>query len=473
MEELLTSLKNRSDKNWLIGYDNQKFYHLIHYFIKEILDIKQKKNIPKIFIVEANYHEFLAAFLACVITKSPVFLCNHQWKKKEWKQVFNLVQPDLILGDEQSNILQSLSSSSSPNNALNLNLENLIMIPTGGSSGDIRFTVHTWQSLSNSVQGFIDYFEIKTVNSFCCLPLYHVSGLIQFFRSFLTKGKLTIIPYSQLKQASNLSLNLNDYFISLVPTQLQFLLELNPQWLAQFKTVFLGGAPPWSSLLETARNYKINLALTYGMTETASQVVTLKPQDFLKGNNSTGKILPHAQVTIFNPSKTLSKNDQAGIITLKSTSLFSGYYPNIKQQTEIITDDLGYFDSNSYLYIIGRNSQKIITGGENVFPIEVEQIILATGLVKDVGVIGIPDDKWGQAITAVYVPNTCLISSQMIKIAIQEQLSQFKQPKYWISVDSLPRNQQGKINYKQLQEIIMTNLEGKIPQNSAKNDISR
>ncbi|HAC63878.1 MAG TPA: 2-succinylbenzoate-CoA ligase [Cyanothece sp. UBA12306] len=461
MEELLIYLKNLSNESWLIEYDSYYFYQNTQYFIEKINQIKSKINSPKIILAESDQYKFLAAFLAGVMTNCPIFLCNYQWGKSEWQQVFSLVQPDLIIGLEQTHFFYQLlanNDENKQNTSLVFDGKNTIMIPTGGSSGKIRFAIHTWGTLSNSVKGFIKYFKINKVDSFCCLPLYHVSGLMQFMRSFLTQGKLALISYSTLKKGVNLDQNISDFFISLVPTQLQLLLELCPNWLAQFNTVLLGGASPNPLTLETAKKYKINLAITYGMTETASQIVTLKPQDFLQGNNSTGQVLPHAEIRILDSYNNSLAINKIGTILIKSSSLFLGYYPKIEHPNTIMTDDLGYLDQNNYLSLIGRKSQKIITGGENVYPQEIETVILATGMVKDVAVIGTPHRHWGQAVTAVYIPKTTLISSETIQQAIEEQISKFKQPKYWICVDNFSRNQQGKINYKKLQEIAINYL---------------
>ena len=207
--------------------------------------------------------------------------------------------------------------------------------------------------------------------------------------------------------------------------------------------------PAWRSLLETARNYQIRLAPTYGMTETASQVVTLKPEDFLNGLNSSGQVLPHAQVNITNTAG----SNQPGIITIQADSLCLGYYSEQAFNGQFQTDDLGFFDAEGYLHIVGRRSQKIITGGENVFPSEVEAAILATQLVSDVCVIGVPDSKWGQAVTAVYVSQ--LDSHQEIQVVLKEKLSRFKHPKYWFRVANLPRNAQGKINFEELKMMVL------------------
>ena len=182
------------------------------------------------------------------------------------------------------------------------------------------------------------------------------------------------------------------------------------------------------------------------MTETASGVVTLQPQDFLLGNISNGKVLPHAKVQIINPQGNILPTHNIGTIKIESESLCLGYYPELSSEGYFITDDLGFFDEKGYLHLVGRNSHKIITGGENVFPSEVESAILATGLVRDVCVIGIPDEKWGQAVTAIFVPIEPDMTSELIRDILRSRLSSYKHPKYWIRTNSLSRNPQGKID---------------------------
>jgi O-succinylbenzoic acid--CoA ligase len=192
------------------------------------------------------------------------------------------------------------------------------------------------------------------------------------------------------------------------------------------------------------------------MTETASQIATLKPDDFLTGNNSYGQILPHAKIKVYDENHQELGVNQLGIIAIEANSLALGYYgldnPKFPIQT-LKSDDLGYLDERGYLTIVGRNSYKIITGGENVYPAEVEAAIRSTGLVADICVIGLPDSHWGQVVTAVYVPHSPDVSISNLQIALHEKLSKFKQPKYWVPVESLPRNAQGKLNFKQLEEL--------------------
>ncbi|MEH2199565.1 2-succinylbenzoate--CoA ligase [Nostoc sp.] len=459
MERPLDCLNNLAQDDWLIGYDSRKFNQIAQELYLELTQLSASRTPQKIILAEREPLRFLASFIAACAANCPVFLCNHDWVTQEWQQVFDLVQPDIILG--MGNREWGIGNG----NNYQCPMPNHIMIPTGGSSGQIKFAIHTWETLTASVQGFTEYFQLKQVNSFCLLPLYHVSGLMQFMRSFTTVGKLAIQPFKAVKSGQILNIKQSEFFISLVPTQLQRLLQ-NPEltkWLSQFNTVLLGGAPAWNELLEKARFHQIRLAPTYGMTETASQIATLKPDDFLSGKISSGQILPHAKVTIRNQQGEILNSNQIGNITIHTQSLALGYYPITREnETDFQVDDLGFLDEQGHLNIVGRNSDKIITGGENIYPAEIESAIQATQMVADICVIGIPDKHWGQALTAIYIPNKSDISALKIQTLLKDKLSKFKIPKYWIPQQNLPRNSQGKINRQQLQKIATEFLQNPI-----------
>jgi len=431
MQQALDYLQQLKNYHWLVGDRTAEFQQIA---TESYMQINQEIP-PKIILAEPDPVCFLAKFLAACAAKCPVFLCNHDWGEQEWQQVWDLVQPDLVWGLSP---LPQTQKSPSP-------IPNWIMIPTGGSSGQIKFTIHTWETLTASVQGFREYFQLQQINCFCVLPVYHVSGLMQFMRCLTTGGQLVISQFKAVVAGQIPSLNYSEFFLSLVPTQLQSLLQ-NPEltrWLCQFPTVLLGGAPAGRELLAAGRHHGIRLAPTYGMTETASQIATLKPDDFLQGNNSSGKILPHAQVRI-------GKSQE---ILIYAQSLALGYYPQTWENLDYFSvDDIGFLDVQGYLTIVGRSSDKIISGGENIYPGEIESAIRATNMVADVCVIGIPDQYWGQALTAIYVPLSNSSTSE-IQTLLKEKISKFKIPKYWITLPTLPRNAQGKVNRQQLQEL--------------------
>ncbi|OYD91717.1 2-succinylbenzoate-CoA ligase [Nostoc sp. 'Peltigera membranacea cyanobiont' 213] len=459
MERPLNYLNNLAQDDWLIGYDSRKFNQIAQELYLELTQLSTCGTPPIIILAEREPIGFLASFIAACAANCPVFLCNPDWGTQEWQQVFDLVQPDIILG------IGNREWGIGNGNNYQCPMPNHIMIPTGGSSGQMKFAIHTWETLTASVQGFTEYFQLKQVNSFCMLPLYHVSGLMQFIRSFTTGGKLAIQAFKDVESGKIFNIKQSEYFISLVPTQLQRLLQ-NPElteWLSQFNTVLLGGAPAWNELLEKARFHRIRLAPTYGMTETASQIATLKPDDFLRGKISSGQILPHAKVTIRNQQGEILNSNQIGNITIYAQSLALGYYPITRENQDIFqVDDLGFLDAQGHLNIVGRNSDKIITGGENIYPAEIESAIQATQMVADICVIGIPDKHWGEALTAIYIPKKSDTSALNIQTLLKDKLSKFKIPKYWIPQQNLPRNSQGKINRQQLQQIATEFLQNPI-----------
>lgn len=399
---------------------------------------------PTVVVAEAEPVRCLAAILAGWQTGATVVLANPHWGQREWQQVDMLLQPNrrqpllpnwkLYLADIPCAEPQSL------------------LIATGGTSGQIKFARHTWTTLMASVQGFQAHFQIATVNAYCVLPLYHVSGFMQALRTLTTSGQLILQPYAKLKQGSLLPLPAeNSGFLSLVPTQLQELLNQGNAylpWLRQFQAILLGGAPPWPALLAQARSCSIPLAPTYGMTETASQIATLHPAEFLAGQTGSGRILPHATVQILNDQGQPQPPNTPGRLAITAQSLCHGYLahpPSGLSQASFLTDDLGYLDSQGYLHLLGRHSTTLITGGEKVQPEELEALLLVAGLVQAVCVVGIPDSHWGQAVCALVVPKPQLFFADLAHWLAPRVVS-YKRPKYWVCLENLPQSAQGKIN---------------------------
>jgi o-succinylbenzoate---CoA ligase len=363
-------------------------------------------------IATKDPNEFITDLFAGITSGMPVFLASPDWRTAEWQQV----QAITATVDHQQH-------------------QGHIMIPTGGTAGQLKFAIHTPATLTAAVRGFQEFYRVAVINSYCTLPLHHVSGLMQLWRSLITGGQI-LFDYQGGHHSPP-----PDAFISLVPTQLQRLLVNDAEWLRQFQAVLIGGAPVWPDLLDRSRQAHIPLSLSYGMTETAAMVAALQPQDFLAGVNVSGQALPHVQLQI----------QDSGHITVRSEAVMLGYYPQTRTLGYWRTDDLGTVDEQGYWQIWGRDSHMIITGGENVFPAVVESIIRSTGLVTDVYVLGVPDPEWGERVVAVYVGD---VAARQIQAAIKGQLSNFKQPKTWLSVTEIPRNSQEKIDRPQILKLL-------------------
>ena len=383
------------------------------------------------------------------------FLGNPAWRDRERQAAIDLIQPDWVWENLQlpaaDSVLPAIATVGPSPESLDRrgsreNPKNTIAIATGGSSGQLRFAVHTWESLRASALGFGNYFADVPAGecrftTFCTLPLFHVSGLMQFVRAIALGGEFSWgrLPIGQeaikthppgrgarLAPTEDLLAPTEDLpvkgFLSLVPTQLVRLLA-EPEsiaWLRGFRVVLLGGAPAWPDLLDRARSAGIRLAPTYGMTETASQVATLRPEDFLAGHTGVGQALPHAEITILDPNGQAVQPGEVGTIAILGRSLFQGYWPLAESGPRSPdqpwrTDDLGYFDRENRLHVVGRSSRKIITGGENVYPDEVAAALWATGRVADVAVFGVADAEWGERVVAAIVPkNRSILTSGVL-----------------------------------------------------------
>jgi len=475
-------LAQRRGESWLVATGADAFWSQLATFQAQF----QTMQPGEVLLAEPDPVRFLAAFLAAVQQPGRVWLAHPQWGTREWSQVAAQCQPDFVIGTVPAAIQSTAEIQNSnypPGRAKPSHIQTLedaspisptlptqppsypattIHIPTGGSSGDIRFAVHTWNTLVASVQGFCQHFDCAPVNAYCVLPLYHVSGLMQALRCLLAGGQLGVQPFRELLAAGPLPPTLAKptphRFLSLVPTQLQRLLASDRDfvpWLQQFHAILLGGAPPWPSLLQTARDLQLPLAPTYGMTETAAQVATLLPQEFLAGRTGSGRALPHAQLQILDDADNVLAANQVGSIAIAASSLALAV-----GDTAIAapwqTGDLGYLDAAGFLQVVGRAQTLIITGGEKVLPEEVEAAILATGRVQDCAVLGVPDADWGEQVVAV-------VTSQQdpepdLRPALQSQLSPYKIPKRWLVRSDLPRNAQGKLNRAALRQWVLAQL---------------
>ncbi len=376
---------------------------------------QQPEQIPRNYqiISTTDPEQFITEFWAAVLCQVPVFLANPRWGSSEIEQFRALLASNPLPRPGQ------------------------ILIPTGGTSGQLKFAIHSPATLSAATVGFQEFYGVRSINSCCLLPLYHVSGLMQLWRSATTLGQLrfTLEPVAP-----------QSFFLSLVPTQLQRYLLDRPDWLRSFRAVIIGGAPLPPDLAIAARAQNIPLSPSYGATETAAMVTAMPVSEFLAGRLSSGLPLPHVNLQI----------DAEGRISIASPSLMAGYWPPGLHDSDCWCDDLGAIDEFGHIQIFGRHSQKIISGGEKVFPQEVEAAIRETGLVLDVCAIGWPDADWGERVVAIYVPNG-VVEIEDLRSAIASCLSKFKQPKDWLAVAEIPRNDQGKIDRRQIISLMAAN----------------
>lgn len=327
-----------------------------------------------------------------------------------------------------------------------------LMIPTGGTSGKIRFARHDAETVSAAVRGFARHFGMARVNALGVLPLHHVSGLMAWLRCALTGGSYRAASWREIDAGTlpDIDERRGGWTVSLVATQLERLLRspAGIAWLRRFSLILLGGGPAWPELLDRAAGAKLPIAPSYGMTETAAMVSALHPSEFLNGARSSGRLLPHMHIGF----------DDEGRIILEGQSLFRGYFPEWREKGPFATQDGGYLDANGELHVTGRRDAAIISGGEKVDPGEVEAVLRGTGEFADIVVVGIPDAEWGQRVVAVF-PKACDPDMARVREAMAGLLSPHKHPKAFVGIREWPGNPQGKVNRAEAMRRVLTEIE--------------
>jgi O-succinylbenzoic acid--CoA ligase len=400
-----------------------------------------------VFISESDPARFMAAFAQAVANGGNVFLCDPAWGQNEREELAVRTTNQILAESKQTAALSRSEILNLKSEISGVSARGWLMIASGGTSGQLKFARHDQDTLRAAVEGFNAHFNVSRVNAVGMLPLHHVSGLMAWMRCALTGGKFLPASWTEIEAGRRPAMgDGGEWFLSLVPTQLQRLLA-QPEtidWLRRFRAVFLGGGPAWPDLLDRAAEARVPLAPSYGLTETAAMVATLRPKEFLGGSRSSGTVLPHARIDVTTD----------GALRIAGESVFRGYFPEWRTERDFTTDDLGFIDGDGHVQVTGRRDGLIITGGKKVSPTEVESALRATGEFEDVAVLGVPDAEWGEAVVACYPATTRVPDLERVTQALVAQLAPSARPKRYVAVAEWPRNAQGKLNRALLAEKI-------------------
>lgn len=293
------------------------------------------------------------------------------------------------------------------------------------------------------------------------LPFFHVGGLAIIFRSclygtaiFLEEGPFEPASLVHVLQEQPITT------LSLVPTMLLRLMDTpgGVSALKRLRYILLGGAAAPMHLLEQALAAGINIALTYGMTETASQIATAAPSLTRRKPGNVGHPLLFSHVRILNDVGSEVHAGEIGQIAVCGPTLTPGYYQAqapYSPQGEFLTGDLGYLDTDGDLWVVQRRVDLIISGGENVYPAEVEQILLTHPQVENACVVGCEHAEWGQqVIAAVTVRAGTSPSAKELIAFCRQRLASYKTPRQIYFFDQLPQTESGKLLRQQIQNIV-------------------
>jgi O-succinylbenzoic acid--CoA ligase len=326
---------------------------------------------------------------------------------------------------------------------------------TSGTSGEPRAAILThgnflWSAIASARNLGVLADDLWL----CCLPLHHVGGLSILTRS-AAYGTGVLIHERFVPEAVNEAIDRDGVTLtSLVPTMLRRLLAARRgrPFPARLRAALIGGGPAAPDLLEEATALRLRALPTYGLTEATSQVTTLSLDDWPNGLDTAGRPIPYTRVEIRNDDDRPVGPGVEGEIVVRGPTIMAGYLGDPPATAEALagrwlrTGDVGTWDRGGRLIVLDRREDRIVTGGENVSPSEVERALLSHPAVEGACVVAIPSGEWGQEVAAaVELKPGGAATLEEMRAHMAATLSGFKLPRHLMVVSTLPRSASGKL----------------------------
>lgn len=301
-----------------------------------------------------------------------------------------------------------------------------------------------------------------------CLPLFHIGGLSILMRSVIYG--ISVVIHKKFDAASINHAIFEDgiTIISVVAVMLQRMLadldtnSRGTSYPSTLRCILLGGGPAPYPLLEACMHRAIPVVQTYGLTESCSQAVTLSPADAIRKIGSAGRPLPPVQLRIQHDHRSASPGEP-GEILLKGPTITPGYAGRPEATAQAFQDgwfatgDIGYLDTDGYLYVLDRRADLILSGGENVYPAEIESVLRSHPTVEEAGACGQADHQWGQVPVAfVVLKSGSTVTAEELLNYTTQKLARYKQPRAIYFTDQLPHTSSGKLVRRELSRLLQT-----------------
>ena len=293
----------------------------------------------------------------------------------------------------------------------------------------------------------------------CVLPLFHTGGLNCFTNPILHAGGAVIVMRAfdageALRLIGDADVGITHLLC--VPANYQFMGQ-HPAFagtdLSRLQVAGVGGAPMPLALLEIWRDRGCALAQCYGMTETSPCVLLLDAEDAARKAGSAGKPVLHGEIRLVRDDGTDTGPGELGEIWVRGPHITPGYWRRPDANATAFTDgwlhtgDIARIDDEGFYYIVDRSKDMYISGGENVYPAEVEEVLYRHPAIAEAAVIGVPDERWGETgLAIVAVRPGATVGEAELMAHCRERLGRFKCPRGVAFVDALPRNATGKVH---------------------------
>ncbi|UXR65487.1 long-chain fatty acid--CoA ligase [Bdellovibrio bacteriovorus] len=449
---------------------------------------KQQFQIGKgdrVAVLATNELEYVFLFFALQRLGAIMVPINFRLTQREVRHILTDSAPKLVVLQENLNsLLEGLSSDEVPQklflqgansfaSALEAThdpaevvftpVENdpVMILYTSGTTGNPKGAVLTYRMLFwNSINTTLRLNISQTDCTVIFLPFFHTGGWNVLTTPFIHRGaKVVFLKKFDADQILRLSEEQKATLLFGVPTTMDMMAQ-SPRFsstdLSRIRYAIVGGEPMPLELIKTWDKKGVPIRQGYGLTEFGPNVFSLNEEDALRKIGSIG--FPNFYIdakVVDNDGSELGSN-QVGELVLRGPMIMQGYWKNEKATQETIKDgwlhtgDLVRRDEEGYFYVVGRKKDMFISGGENVYPPEVEQILRSHPSVMEAAVIGVPDNKWGEVGKAFIVRQTSDLTADELLNHCAKNLAKFKIPKHFVFLAALPKGDSGKILKRQL-----------------------
>lgn len=338
-----------------------------------------------------------------------------------------------------------------------------LVLYTSGTTGRPKGAVLTHGNLTwNTFNVLADYDYTSDDVSLQISPMFHVASLGMGVLPVLLKGA-TIVLQERFEPAQVLRAVEEQGVTALsgVPTTFQMLTE-DPAWattdLSTLNKLTCGGSAVPVRVMEAYELRGLAFSGGYGMTETSPGATAIPKERSIEKVGSSGPAHFFTDVRVADPLGQVLPEGEEGEIQIKGPNVTSRYWNRVEETEESFAEggwfrsgDLGYFDGDGFLYVTGRLKDMIISGGENIYPVEIEQAIMELPEIRSVAVVGVSDERWGEVPRAVVVLKEGASSSlERIQGHLEGRFAKYKVPKHYVEVGDMPRTASGKIRKNEL-----------------------
>ncbi|GAB4178468.1 MAG: long-chain fatty acid--CoA ligase [Calditrichia bacterium] len=384
--------------------------------------------------------------------------------EKKYEQKVNFLSiPILSIKEFFRHISKKSGNDTGENNASPVKFEDpLFILYTSGTTGTPKGAIYThgmlfWNSINTSLRLDITSDD----RSISCTPMFHTGGWNVIPTPFLHRGAtVTITRKFEPDVVLQLLEQEKATMFMAVPTMLQMMAD-SPKFqevnLSSMRFFIIGGEPMPLPLIDIWHGKGIPIRQGYGLTEAGPSITSLHQDDAIRKRGTIGTPNFYLDIKIVNEEGKEVAPGEIGELLLKGPVVTPGYWKNPKATESAFTDgwfhtgDMVVQDEEGYLTIMDRKKNMYISGGENVYPAEVEKVILKHPDVKEVAIIGVPDEKWGEVGKAFVVrkKNSALEEDDLIRY-LQDKVAKYKLPKRITFIEEIPKTDTGKIDRKAL-----------------------